>query len=113
MTASIDKVVLITGASSGIGEATARELTATGARLFIGARRGERLQALAEELGEPAEAREVLLACRDELPNAPEADWHAWADLLAACPPEFPSVFACGPRDPELSALLGVSKADS
>ncbi|MEH3158564.1 MAG: SDR family oxidoreductase [Sphingomonas taxi] len=52
MTASIDKVVLITGASSGIGEATARELTATGARLFIGARRGERLQALAEELGE-------------------------------------------------------------
>ena len=68
---------------------------------------------LAEELGEPAEAREVLLACRDELPNAPEADWHAWADLLAACPPEFPSVFDCGPRDPALSALLGVAKADS
>ncbi len=52
MAGNIDKVVLITGASSGIGEATARELAATGARLFIGARRGERLKALAEELGE-------------------------------------------------------------
>jgi len=47
-----DKVVLVTGASSGIGEATVRELAAAGARLFIGARRGERLQAIAEELGD-------------------------------------------------------------
>ena len=54
MAGSIDKVVLVTGASSGIGEATARELALTGARLFIGARRGERLKALAEELGEGA-----------------------------------------------------------
>ncbi|CAM3032423.1 MULTISPECIES: SDR family oxidoreductase [Sphingomonas] len=52
MAGSMDKVVLITGASSGIGEATARELAAAGARLFIGARRGDRLQALADELGE-------------------------------------------------------------
>jgi NADP-dependent 3-hydroxy acid dehydrogenase YdfG len=47
-----NKIVLVTGASSGIGEATVRELAAAGAKLFIGARRGERLQALAEELGE-------------------------------------------------------------
>ena len=51
MTGVIDKTVLISGASSGIGEATVRELAAAGARLFIGARRTERLEALAGELG--------------------------------------------------------------
>jgi NADP-dependent 3-hydroxy acid dehydrogenase YdfG len=47
----IDKTVLISGASSGIGEATVRELAGKGARLFIGARRTDRLEALAAELG--------------------------------------------------------------
>jgi NADP-dependent 3-hydroxy acid dehydrogenase YdfG len=56
---AIDKVVLITGASSGIGEATARELASAGARLFIGARRGNRLKALADELGENVAWREI------------------------------------------------------
>lgn len=48
----IDKTVLITGASSGIGEATVRELADKGARLFIGARRTGRLEALAGEMGD-------------------------------------------------------------
>jgi NADP-dependent 3-hydroxy acid dehydrogenase YdfG len=59
MAATIDKVILITGASSGIGEATARELAGGGARLFIGARRGVRLKALAEELGKNVAWREL------------------------------------------------------
>jgi len=46
------KTVLITGASSGIGEATARLLAARGARVVIGARRGERLQTLADDIAE-------------------------------------------------------------
>ena len=51
MTGVTDKIVLVTGASSGIGEETVRELAGAGARLFIGARRGDRLEALAKELG--------------------------------------------------------------
>ena len=46
------KVVVLTGASSGIGEATARRLAREGASLAIGARRGDRLTALADELNE-------------------------------------------------------------
>jgi NADP-dependent 3-hydroxy acid dehydrogenase YdfG len=45
-----DKVVVITGASSGLGEATARALSAQGARIVLGARRQDRIQALAREL---------------------------------------------------------------
>ena len=44
------KVIVLTGASSGIGEATARHLATTGHHLVVGARRTDRLTALQEEL---------------------------------------------------------------
>src|ERR687898_1655177 len=44
------KVVVITGASSGLGETTARHLAMEGAKLVLGARRLDRLQALTQEL---------------------------------------------------------------
>lgn len=51
MSSTIDgKVIVITGASSGLGEATARHLAAAGAKLVLGARRLNRLEALAQEL---------------------------------------------------------------
>ncbi|MDR7172760.1 NADP-dependent 3-hydroxy acid dehydrogenase YdfG [Nocardia kruczakiae] len=42
---------VVTGASSGIGEATARELAKQGYHVYVGARRMDRLQALADEIG--------------------------------------------------------------
>src|SRR6266480_1941069 len=51
MQTNIDsKVILITGASSGIGEATARHLATKGHRVVLGARRTDRLEKLAGEV---------------------------------------------------------------
>jgi len=44
------KVVVITGASSGLGEAAARHLSAQGATVVLGARRADRIRSLADEL---------------------------------------------------------------
>lgn len=51
MTSNIcGKVIIITGASSGIGEATARQLSSAGACVVLGARRLDRLTSLAEDI---------------------------------------------------------------
>ena len=54
-----DPVFLITGASSGIGAATARHAAAAGYRVVLAARSLEKLEALAEELGGSARALAV------------------------------------------------------
>jgi NADP-dependent 3-hydroxy acid dehydrogenase YdfG len=66
-----DPVFLITGASSGIGEATARRAVEAGYRLVLGARREEKLRALADELGGPERALAV------------KCDVTEWADQQA------------------------------
>lgn len=45
-----NKVVIITGASSGIGEATAKKLAASGAKLVLGARREDKLQKIVSDI---------------------------------------------------------------
>ena len=65
-----NKVVLITGASSGIGEATARQLAASGARVVLGARRTDRLEKLAAEIeaaGGIVRVRRLDVADRDDM----------------------------------------------
>src|SRR5258705_13883436 len=45
-----DKVVVITGASSGVGESTARLLAGNGAKVALGARRKDRIDALVRDI---------------------------------------------------------------
>jgi NADP-dependent 3-hydroxy acid dehydrogenase YdfG len=66
------KIVVITGASSGLGEATARLLSAQGATVVLGARRADRLKALANELtraGGKALALATDVTDRDQVKN--------------------------------------------
>jgi NADP-dependent 3-hydroxy acid dehydrogenase YdfG len=66
------RVAVITGASSGIGEATARALAADGHRLALLARRVDRIQALADELDNGSLAIKADVTDRDSIVAAAE-----------------------------------------
>lgn len=71
-----DKVVLITGASSGIGAGIARELASAGMKLMLGARRTDRLAELADEIragGGTAEIRRLDVTDRADMAGFAEA----------------------------------------
>jgi NADP-dependent 3-hydroxy acid dehydrogenase YdfG len=70
-----DRVLLITGASSGIGAATARHAAAAGWRLVLAARSRERLESLVDELGGPERA----LATPCDV-----TDWDAQQQMVAS-----------------------------
>lgn len=81
----MDKIVLITGASSGIGAGCARKFASEGARLILNARNIERLEALAEEI-----KNEYGAACY--ILPLDVCDRQAAAAALASLPDEWKSI---------------------
>ncbi|WP_338524794.1 SDR family oxidoreductase [Pseudomonas batumici] len=80
MTQVTHKVVVITGASSGLGEATARLLASQGACVVLGARRVERIRALADEL---VAAGGKALAVQTDVTDVEQVKWLVEAAVQA------------------------------
>jgi len=79
-----DKIIVLTGASSGLGEATARLLSAQGATVVLGARRADRLQALAKDIearGGKALALETDVTRREQVKALVDAAVQAYGRI--------------------------------
>ena len=80
----MDKTILVTGASGGIGEAIARELAAHGGEGLLGARRGDRIEGIAAEIrrqGGTAEARLLDVTDRTSMVDFAEAALASWGRI--------------------------------
>nr|WP_223880823.1 SDR family oxidoreductase [Roseococcus microcysteis] len=77
----MDKIIVITGASSGIGEGLARELAGAGAKVLLGARRLDRIEAIATQLraaGGTAEAQRLDVTSRPSMAAFVQAAVEKW-----------------------------------
>ncbi len=80
----MDKTILVTGASSGIGEGIARELAAHGAKVLLGARRRERIEAISAEIsdaGGTAEPRVLDVTDRASMADFAQAAFDLWGRI--------------------------------
>ena len=80
-----NKMVLITGASSGIGTEFARAFSKKGCKLILVARRADRLHALAAELGTPCEVLPADLSEEKEVLRIAELTKDQKVDILINC----------------------------
>jgi NAD(P)-dependent dehydrogenase (short-subunit alcohol dehydrogenase family) len=90
------RIALVTGASAGLGAAVARTLAAAGARVAVAARRRDRLEALADEIGgtalacdllDPAEVDALVPRVAERL-GGPEILVNVAGRFVGACPAE-------------------------
>lgn len=80
----MDKIILVTGASSGIGEGIARELADHGAKVLLGARRRHRIDAIAQEIGKAggvAETRALDVTDRTSMAEFAQAALDLWGRI--------------------------------
>ena len=76
-----DKIAFITGASSGIGMAIAREFSKSGVNLVLAARRSERLKKLASELPTKALVVELDIRNRNKVESAISGLGSEWSQI--------------------------------